>query len=210
MQQRQGSALAVRQPLAAAVFAVGLLVVPLAAQENAAPRVSLGFASGPPGKQITIPILLDGATGRKIGRVVSQLRFPATSLKFIRLERAALLEPDAFEAVAQLRDLPTAAPPLAGEPKAAQPKEGIDVLEVRISSKKADTVLRDGILGYLVFQIPPETNPEKTPEIVLAHDTRMFAGREDTGVPLAVVSDETKLVVEKPGLPVISCFFYMH
>lgn len=196
------------QSLLATAMAAALLGLPLAAQEAAAPRVSLGFAAGPPGKQITVPILLDGATGKKIGRVVSEVRYPANSLSFIRLERAALLEADAFDAVAQVRDASAEGAPTARAADATQAQQS--VLEVRISSKKADRALRDGIVGYLVFQIQPKTSPEKTPAIVLVHESRLFAAGDNTDVPLAVVSEEAKLVVEKPGLPVISCFFYMH
>lgn len=193
----------------AAASAVAVLFVPLTAQENPAPRISLGFAAGPPGKQVTVPILLEGARGKKIGLVVSEVSFPATSLTFVRLERAALLDTDAFDAVAEVRDA-SAPPPTAGEAETFQPKERTHVLEIRISSKKDERMLRDGILGYLVFQIQPGTSPEKTPEIVLAHNARVFVGRLDAATPLAVVSEGAKLVVEKPGLPVISCFFYMH
>ena len=198
------------QSLLATALAAALLGLPLAAQETAAPRVSLGFAAGPPGKQITVPILLDGATGKKIGRVVSEVKFPAQSLSFIRLERAALLAADAFDAVAEVRVESGDVRARKGEATAAPPEPGIQLLEVRISSKQADRALQDGIVGYLVFQIQPETSPEKTPAIVLAHESRLFAAGGNTDVPLAVVSEETKLVVEKPGLPVISCFFYMH
>jgi len=210
MGSRQRSAFAGWRLWAATTFAAALLLAPLSAQEKAAPRVSLGFAAAPPGRQVTIPLVLEGASGKKVGRVVSEVRFPATHLTFIRLEKAALLEEHAFEAIGQVREpAPDVSALATGRDKAAQEQE-TKVLDIRVSSKDEGRPLRDGILAYLVFRIPPGTNPEKTPEIVLKHQAKIFAGLTDTAAPLAVVSEEAKLVVENPGLPVFACFFYMH
>jgi hypothetical protein len=162
------------------------------------PRVSLGFASAPPGRQVTIPVTLEGGAGHRVRRVVSEIAFPAAHLEFVRLERAALLDEAAFDASAQVRS------------RAAVENSPLRLVEVRIQARNEGTSLRDGILAYLVFRILPSTTAEKTPEIVLAHDVRIFEGLTDPETPIAERSEEAKLIVENPNLPVFACFFYMH
>ena len=194
-----------------AALATAVVTIGLAAQERPAPRVTFGFAAAPPGKQITVPILLEGAAGLKIGRVVSEVRFPAAALKFIRLERAALLDESRFESGAQLREPDGEATP-AADAKSTAPAAASRLLAVHISGKSEDATLRDGIVGYLVFEVLPTVKADKTPDVRLTHETRLFAAdaADANAPPLAIASGETKLVVEKPGVPVISCFFYMH
>ena len=195
---------------ATAALATALVTIGLAAQERPAPRVTFGFAAAPPGQQITVPILLEGAAGLKVGRVVSEVSFPAEVLKFIRLERAALLDESRFESGGQVREPDREPAPAAGTKP--EPAAGSRLIDVHISAKSEGVTLRDGIVGYLVFQVLPSVKADKTPDVRLTHETRLFAadGADANAPPLASASGQTKLVVEKPGVPVISCFFYMH
>src|SRR5687767_10786256 len=127
-------------------FAVALAAqfAPLRGQETPALRAGLGFATGSAGRIVTIPLALEGATGRDVARVASNLTFSSTQLTFVRIEQAGSPNDSAFEAVAHVRD---AAPGAA----AATSPPGDDrkqVLEIRVSSKRDGAPLADGIIGY--------------------------------------------------------------
>lgn len=168
--------------------------------QDAGPQVSLGFAAGPPGKQVTIPLVLRNATGKNIWRVVSTVRFPAAYLTFVRLERAALLNEEQFEGVGEL---------LKSKPGKGSKKPATTVLEVRIAARDGRTTLEDGTIGYLVFRIQAATNPDNVPEIELQNAAQIFVSRAPGAAPV-LSAEKSALIVEKPGAPVIACFFYMH
>lgn len=180
-------------------LAVALIVAHGRAQD-AGPEVGLGFGAGPPGKLLTIPLVLRNATGKNVWRVISTVRFPAAHLTFVRIEKAALLRDDQFEAVAQVRPS-----------KVAKGAKGpaTTVLEVRISAREDGTTLEDGTIGYVVFRIPAGTNPDKVPEIELQNAAQLFVSRALGAAPVLSAQKST-LIVEKAGAPVIACFFYMH
>ena len=198
-----------RRLRAASLLLSAFAAAAVSAQDKPSVRVTLGFASAPPGRQVTVPLLVEGVDGKKVRRVESDVKFPSAHLSFMRLERAALLDDQQFEAVADVRAEAAGSVAAPGQDQGSAAQSG-QLLEVRISSKHDGVWLQDGILAYLVFRIEPGTSAEKTPEVVLQHQARIFSGATEAMPPLAEVSERATLVVENPNLPVFACFFYMH
>jgi hypothetical protein len=178
--------------VAAALLSAG----PAAGQDSPRPTLGLGFAMGSPGRNVTIPFSLQGATDGNLGRIEVTITFRGDVVSFLRLERAGLLD-ESVQTKATLRE----------------PAEGVKtpnrVLDVRVTG---DTVaLEDGILGYLVFRIDPEAKVDRTPEVVLdVSSSILVRGAKDEDPPLAVTSEPGRILLEHPDLPIIACFFYMH
>ena len=185
-------------PFTVVVAAALLFAVPVTAQETSGPKVEFGFAMGSPGRNVTVPFSLEGAAERNAGRIVSTVTFRGDIVSFVRLERAGLLD-EGIETKATLREL------------AKDAKTTERVLDVLVLATRETTVLADGILGYLVFRIDPTAEVEKTPEVVLDAQSKIFAHKAtDQDPPLAVASEKGRILLEHPDVPIIACFFYMH
>jgi hypothetical protein len=185
----------VRNSVVALILAVA---IPAAAQENTGPRVEFGFAAGSPGRNVTVPFSLAGGSEKNVARIVSSVTFRGDVVVFVRLDRAGMLD-EAVEMKGVLREPPK------------DQKSPERVVDITVSSTREATKIGDGILGYLVFRIDPKADVDKTPEVVLAVESKLFAHTSaDAGTPLAVAPGQGRILLEHRDVPIIACFFYMH
>jgi hypothetical protein len=163
--------------------------------------VSLGFGTGIPGRTVPVPLTLEGSGGRDVRRVVSRLRFKPAEMTFVRFEKASLLDASSgVEFSTHVQEGPDPKAPADGEARTEH------ALEVIVASPAKP--LPDGILGFVVFRIDEKVVPDRTPELVLAHDASIFTG--DAAATLATSSEQAKILVGTKDVPVIACFFFMH
>jgi hypothetical protein len=160
---------------------------------NAQVKVSIGDTAAPPEWELSVPVGVDVAYGVEAGRVAMVLRYPAKALTYVKVKATDKLKEAGY-------DVKAAKPTITGETASI----ALELFPANASAKK----LASGTLVILVFKVATDA-PEKTYPVGVENIQAL--GPQPAGATLTSVSARAAtFIVTPPGLPILSCFFYMH
>ncbi|MEO5895557.1 MAG: hypothetical protein ABIS06_07640 [Vicinamibacterales bacterium] len=166
---------------------------PPTAQVSAQVKVSIGDTAAPPEWELSIPVGLNVLYGTEAGRVTMELRYPAKALNYVKIKATEKLKDAGY-------DVKAGKPVVTGETATI-------ALEFLPASASAKT-LPSGTTAILVFKVAV-TAPEKTFPITV-ENIRAWGPRPAAATLTAASARAATFIVTPPGLPILSCFFYMH
>lgn len=164
-----------------------------AAAPTALVKISVGDTAAPPEWELSIPVAINVAYGTEAGGVSLRIRYPAKALKYLKVKTTESFR-DAGYAVA------------IGKPVVSA-ESGSLTLEVA-PSRPAAKPLPSGTAAILVFKVATDA-PEKTFPIGV-EDIRAWGPQTRASQLTAASARAATFIVTPPGLPILSCFFYMH
>lgn len=184
------------------------LTMPLAAQDAPQVTVSVIDTAAPPEWELSVPIdsVVKGAPG--VTRLSVRLVYPARPLTFVRVRPTDKLKEAGFtvkaSAPAKLAELPATAPDSAK--KAGKPQESSAITLTFVPEGDGARPPPTGRLAILVFKVGKDAEEK-------SYDVWTDAVQAEGAAKAAVTANAGKpaiFIVTPPGLPILSCFFYMH
>jgi hypothetical protein len=167
-------------------------VPPAAGNPNAQVKVSVGDTAAPPSWELSVAVAVNVAYGEEAGRVTMVLKYPAKALNYLKTKSTEKLRDAKFEFKASK-------PVISGD-------TGAIALEFLPGS--GGKLLPTGTLAILVFKVAKDA-PEKTYPMPV-ESIQAWAPLPGAGVLTAASARNATFIVTPPGLPILSCFFYMH
>lgn len=186
----------------------------LAAQQpvpdSTQPRVTVmvNDATAPPDWEARLPLSLVLAEGTSTGHVTLKMTYPATILRFERIERAEGLERTAIE-------LKATAEPAAKDADVAS-------VSVEVGAGKGTKAIPSGVLGNAVFKViytepdPLEVGAEEAAKqaqqdkFPITIDSVQAWTTSAPFTPVPAAGRVATFTIAPGGLPIFACFFYMH
>jgi hypothetical protein len=175
-----------------------LTATSVAAQETPATNpdakvtVSIRDTAAPPEWELSIPVSVKVAADAEVGRLSMRLVYPVKALKYTSVRATEALKDAGFNVTAS-------APKITGD-------RATLALDIRADGQK-QTPLPSGTVAIVVFKVAKNA-PEKSWPIT-ARDVEAWGALPDSP-RLAASASAGKFTVTPPGLPILSCFFYMH
>lgn len=165
-------------------------------QESERTTIEVGTDAAAPGGEAIVTLSLRIPDGVTVGKVVSDISFPADVLTFDRSRRGLS---------AQAAEADVAA--VAGEPK-----DGTATVRVTVSVKEGKQLFPGGI-AELTFRVRDDVSKEKVAKEAMKVTLRnVSAAWSDASPPAqlaSVLSRDGEIEVTMDA-PVAACFFYMH
>lgn len=169
-------------------------VVPTpATTQDAKVTVSIRDTAAPPEWELSIPVSIKVAADAEVGRLSMRLIYPVKALKYTSVRATEALKDAGFNVTAS-------APKITGDSAAL-------ALDIRAAGQK-QTALPSGTVAIVVFRVTKNA-PEKSWPITV-RDVEARGVLPDSPRLTAAAANPGKFTVTPPGLPILSCFFYMH
>jgi hypothetical protein len=161
------------------------LAAPTFAQESIAARITISQTAGGPGTDVAAPIFLVTAEGVRVGAISLRITFPSA---LVTLKQA--------KSDVKIRN--------AVKPDAEDP--ALAVLELEIDGAEPGTVIPDGQIADLTFQISKDAKLE---EYIALKGTAVVRTPDAPAAEVAPVRVYEGLIMVTAD-QIFSCFFYMH
>lgn len=161
--------------------------------EDAKVTVSIRDTAAPPEWELSIPVSIKVAENAEVGRLSMRLVYPVKALRYTSVRATEALKDAGFA----VRASP---PKITGDTAAL-------ALEIRADGQK-QTRLPSGTVAIVVFRVAKNA-PEKSWPIT-ARDVEAWGVLPGSPRLTAAAAGAGKFTVTPPGLPILSCFFYMH
>ena len=159
--------------------------------ETGVTELNLKIAFAFPGAEVAAPIYLTPGYGLQVGSLQFDVRFSNPSLSFTRLDLAS-------------RRLQ----PIANISTATWERGDPSVVSIEISNEGNNKALPDGPIGWLMFELSSEAQPQETMFTLENVRVRTVSGEQ----ALRVRSSGSTVTILDPTSDTlaIACFFYMH
>lgn len=180
-----------------------LAATPVAAQEPAAPApavqdakvvVTIGDTAAPPEWELSVPVALKVSDDASVGRLSLRVVYPSKALTYASVRASETLKKAGFGVTG-------ATPKVTGD-------NGEVAVTIQPAAGAKHEPLPSGTVAIVVFKVSKDA-PEKTWPMSAA-GVQAWGDLPDAPKVAAAAGPAGKFMVTPPGLPILSCFFYMH
>ena len=173
--------------------ATDAILAPQQAPLAKAPSVIAGFDQSSPGQVVSVPLILDVPEGFKVGRITSEITFPAGQVVFQEAKPAPAGELAGAKVNATVAE------------ENANPQNWVLTLVITADGKEA---LRSGVVANLDFKISEKATVGES--IKLKNVARMMTNEDPPRSVDSVESQDGEIQISETPPVITSCFFYMH
>lgn len=155
--------------------------------------ITIGDTAAPPEWHLSVPLAATVQPAAEVGRLSLLIVYPSKVLTFGKARPTDTLRKAGFDIIAG--------------PTKVSGETGWLAVELKASRKDSDT-LPSGTLGILEFKVDKDA-PQKTWRMT-AEEINAWSPQPDARKLTVAYTGPASVLVTPPGLPILSCFFYMH
>lgn len=155
--------------------------------------VTIGDTAAPPEWHLNVAVAVNLAPEAEIGRLSARVLYPTKVLKYTKVRATDTLKRAGF-------DVTAAEPEITGETSSV-------TLDIKPARRTA-SALPSGTLAILELKVDAKAPQKSWP--ITAADIRAWGPLPQAAEVTAAYQGPAKFLVTPPGLPILSCFFYMH
>ncbi|MBA2306348.1 MAG: hypothetical protein H0W08_27470 [Acidobacteria bacterium] len=167
---------------------------PSTLSQDAKVTVTIGNTAAPPEWELSVPVSLKVTADAEVGRVSLRLLYPTKALRYTSVRASETLKKANFDVK-------------GGTPKIAN-ENGEIMLTIQPAAGQKPDRLPSGTVAIVVFRVTKDA-PEKSWPMT-AESVEAWGTLPEAASVSAAAGPAGKFIVTPPGLPILSCFFYMH